>query len=68
MSILSLLIIIALIILAVAAFKLMAGALKKIIPLALVVIAIAYLIYVLTGHDPFAVEEAVGKAISFFKR
>ncbi|VVB80977.1 Uncharacterised protein [uncultured archaeon] len=67
MSIISLLILIALIILAVIAFKFLVGALKKIIPLAIVLIAIAYLIYVLTGHDPFAVQEAVGKAISFFK-
>ena len=67
MSIISLLIIIALIILAVIAFKLVTGALKKIIPLALIIIAILYLIYVLTGHDPFAVGETVGKAISFFK-
>ncbi|GEM_PF-2971674 len=67
MSIISILILIALIILAVAAFKFLVGALKKVIPLALILIAIAYLIYVLTGHDPFAVEEAVGKAISFFR-
>ncbi len=64
MSIISLIIIIVLIILAIAALKFLVGAARTIISLALFVIAIAFLIYVLTGHDPFGVVETTGKAIS----
>jgi hypothetical protein len=68
MSILSLIIIIALILLALAALKFLVGAARTIISLALIVIAISFLIYVLTGNDPFGVTaaatDAVGKAVN----
>jgi len=71
MSILSLLIIIALILLAIAALKFLAGAAKTIISIALFAIAIAFLIYVLTGNDPFGIAkatvDAAGKAASLVK-
>ncbi|MBW2969993.1 hypothetical protein KY309_01635 [Candidatus Woesearchaeota archaeon] len=67
MSIQSLILIIVLLILAVFAFKYFVGTLKKAVPLILVIIAILYLVYVLTGHDPFSVGETVGRAISVFR-
>jgi len=71
MSILSLLIIIALILLAIAAFKFLAGAARTVISIALFVIAIAFLIYVITGNDPFGITratvDAAGKAVDLVK-
>ncbi len=68
MSILSLIIIIALILLALAALKFLVGAARTIIAIALIAIAVSFLIYVLTGNDPFGVTaattDAVGKAVS----
>ena len=67
MSIISILIIIALFLLAIAALKFLVGAARKIISIALFIIAIAFLIYVVTGHDPFGITNATinaaGKAI-----
>ncbi len=71
MSIISLLIIIGLILLAIAALKFLAGTAKTVISIALFVIAIAFLIYVVTGHDPFGITnaavDAAGKAINAIK-
>ncbi len=68
MSITSLLIIIGLIVLAFLALKFLVGAAKHIIAIALFVIAIAFAIYVFTGHDPFGIAQTTmdvaGKAVS----
>jgi hypothetical protein len=68
MSIISLLIIIALIVLGVIAIKFLVGMARTLVSLGLFLLAALLLIFVLTGNDPFGVGQAitgiVGKALS----